>query len=190
MLGKQNASQSQESESLQFLLHPTPQGQSELFGPSKNRSAHTTKTLYNVLGLSDGLQKLNDKLKALTSSLAPELINSTLEEVEEAIQTAKVEASSFQAKGASSEVDEAWQKLAVLQESLHAWRQRHPDTSPLRIDNSKLFCFASVCGVHLCACISREGPQKPRRWQKHPHSDCLLSIPRRATFRRNRTTGL
>lgn len=166
MLGKRNASQSQESESLEFLLHPNQQGQSELFAPSNITSAHTTKTLYNVSALNDGLQKLNDKLEALTSSLSTEVINSTLEEVEDAIQTAKAEASSIQAKGAASEVERvalevegAWQKLAVLQESLHAWRERHPDTSPLRIDNSELLCFTSVYDVNV---LCREGPEKPR----------------------------
>lgn len=140
MLGERNA-QSQQSESLEFLLHPNQQGQSELFAPANISSAHTAKTLYNVSALSDGLQKLNDKLEALHSTLSSELINSTLEEVEEAIQTAKAEASSFQAKVATPEVEGAWRKLAVLQETLHTWRERHPDTSPLRIDNSELLCF-------------------------------------------------
>lgn len=127
-------------QSLEFLLQPGSSGQLELFGDSKLRSKHATRSQFDAMNIESGLEHLQQKLSKL-SDQPPSRIASTLEEVENTLHAAKGDLASVTIKGAlgAAKVQTA---LGVLNHSLTAWRQHYPDTSPIRIDNRK--CFASI----------------------------------------------
>lgn len=124
-------------ESLEFLLQPDDSGHQELFGDSRLRSLHTMRAQYNTFGLDSTIQQLEQKLSMLSDHSSPTLIGKTLEEVEATIHDTGRDLASITAEGAAQEVNDAQEKLGVLKQSISAWRQHYPDTSPLRIDNRK-----------------------------------------------------
>lgn len=131
-------------QSLEFLLQPDSGGQLELFGDSKLRSKLATRSLFDMMNLENSLKGMQQKLSML-SDQSPSRISSTLEEVENTLHA--TELASVIAKE-TPEAGKVRTALGVLNQSLAAWRQHYPDTSPIRVDNRKCW-LAFALSNHL-----------------------------------------
>lgn len=134
-------------QSLEFLLRPDSGGHLELFGNSKLRSKPKTRSLFDMMSLENGLQSMEQKLSMLSNE-SPSRISSTLEEVENALHAAQGDLASVTVKEAP-EAKRVWTALGVLNRSLAAWRQHHPDISPIRIDNRKCKLAFSLSSINF-----------------------------------------
>ena len=105
----------------------------------------TTRAVLAARRLKERLGMAQNLLDQLSVDTDLSTIQSKLLEVETIVENVHDSARQIKREPAAVLLTEIHSSITNLKQSLRPWRQKHPDTSPYRIDNSEFMCSNVGC---------------------------------------------
>lgn len=105
---------------------------------SKDINGASARAVLTARHLRDVLDKALDSLASLnTGSLEPALVQAVLGKTEASLAHVQKSIGSVLRSAATDDIEKAKKSLATLEQATREWREVYPDTSAVKIDNSK-----------------------------------------------------
>lgn len=165
------------SPSFESILVPGRDGYLHPFGESHLTHMAKKRAFIKATFAQEALERLNKKLGQLSPDSGVSSIQATLREVEDTVQFAQEYAASIPQSDLTKHIAEGSnQYLSSLRNQLKSWRDKYPDTTPLRIDNSQSVLFL-LGTLRLLIALLREGFYGSRCSSSDSHTDCVLHCP-------------